>query len=119
MFQIEPILWLQSFESPVVTWLLSVVTMLGYTSVYIALIISLAFGLHLRRSLSVLLALVVAGILTGSLKNGLAFPRPSDIDARVVEPGQGQFAPLLDSGRRYKLLGTAAAGGLGGCSCTT
>jgi len=98
MFQIEPILWLQSFASPVLTWLLSAVTMLGYTWVYVALILSLAFGLRLRPSLSVLLALLIAGTLIGALKNGLALPRPSDIDARVVDPGEGPSVPLLDSG---------------------
>ncbi|UCF06550.1 MAG: phosphatase PAP2 family protein [bacterium] len=98
MFQIEPILWLQSFESPVVTWVLSAITKLGYTPVYIALVICLVFGLRLRPGLSVLLALLIAGILTDGLKSGLTLPRPSDIDARVVEPGHGPSAPLLDSG---------------------
>jgi membrane-associated phospholipid phosphatase len=87
MFQTDFVVWLQSLGSPILTWLLSTVTLLGYAPVYIALMLTLAFGMRLRPSLAVLLALLVAGISTDALKTGLALPRPSDIDARVQEPG--------------------------------
>lgn len=98
MFQAEPILWLQSFESPAIAWLLGTVSLLGYTPVYIALIIILAFGVRLRPGLAVLVALLLAGITTGSLKQGVAFPRPSDIDARVVAPMAGTTGPVFEHG---------------------
>ncbi|UCF69195.1 MAG: phosphatase PAP2 family protein [Acidobacteriota bacterium] len=88
MFQAEPILWLQSFESPAITSLLLAVSLLGYAVVYTALIIGLAFGCRLRPSLAVLLALIISGILTNGFKEGLAIPRPNDIDTRVSEPGE-------------------------------
>ncbi len=98
MFKTELILWLQSFESPPLTWALSTVTLLGYTPVYVALVIGLAFGLRLRPSLRVLVALLLAGVLTEALKSISALPRPSDIDARVNEPADSPPVPVLDRG---------------------
>lgn len=87
MFQADFVIWLQSLGSPILTWLLSTVTLLGYTPVYVALVMTLAFGVRLRPSLAVLVGLLLTGIVTGALKTSLALPRPSDIDARVQEPG--------------------------------
>ena len=83
MFQAEPIVWLQSFESPALTWFLGAVSWLGYTPVYISLILGLIFAVKLRPSLSVLLALLITGLLTQTLKDGFALPRPSQVDERV------------------------------------
>lgn len=98
MFQIEPILWLQSLESAGLTWLMSTITLLGYTPVYALLIISVTFGVRLRQGIFVLLAMLIAGIMTDGLKRGLKFPRPSDIDIRVIEPGKGRPPLLVDGG---------------------
>ncbi|MEE9131484.1 MAG: phosphatase PAP2 family protein [Phycisphaerales bacterium] len=89
MFQIDIIIWLHSLRSPALTWCLSTVSFLGYTPVYAALILVFAFGIRLRPSLAVFLGLLLAGILTNTLKTGLALPRPSDIHARAGEPGDG------------------------------
>ncbi len=86
MFQIEPILWLQSFDAPGLAWFLSFVSTLGYTRVYVAMILVLVFGARLRPGLAVLAAMLLVGLLTHGLKHGLAFPRPDDIDARVAAP---------------------------------
>lgn len=98
MFQAEPIIWLQTFASPSLTWVMSAITSLGYTPVYIALGIVMVFGFRLRPSLGVVLALLLSGILTESLKSGLALPRPSDVDARVVEPTDASHMPLVAQG---------------------
>jgi membrane-associated phospholipid phosphatase len=89
MFQTEPILWLQAHSSPALTWLMSVVTLLGYAPTYAALVLALAFRFRMRRVLGVALALVVSVLLTEGLKDGLALPRPSDVDSRVVALGFG------------------------------
>ena len=86
MFQVEPILWLQAHSSTALTWLLSAVTLLGYAPAYVAAVLTLAFGVRLRPGLSVLTTLLVCGLLTEGLKDGLALPRPSDLDARVLAP---------------------------------
>ena len=98
MFQIEPVLWLQSFESPGLTWLMSTISWLGYTIVYATLLIVLIFGVRLKQGLFVFLALIICGILTSGLKNGLMFPRPSDVDIRVIEPGFERPPLLVDGG---------------------
>ena len=98
MFQIEPVLWLQSLESPGLTWLMSTISLLGYTSVYATLLIVLIFGVRFKQSLFVFLAIVICGILTDGLKRGLMLPRPSDVDVRVIEPGHERPPQLVDGG---------------------
>ncbi len=84
MFQIEPILWLRALASPGMDWLMATVSKLGYSEVYGTIMFCLIFGYHLKKGLAVMVAAFLVGLLTFSLKNGLAFPRPSDIDIRVL-----------------------------------
>jgi membrane-associated phospholipid phosphatase len=84
MFQTEPILWLQAHSSTALTWLLSAITLLGYAPGYVAAVLALAFGFRLRPGLGVLVTLLVCGLLTEGLKDGLALPRPYAVDARVL-----------------------------------
>ncbi len=98
MFQIEPILWLQSFDSPGISWLMSTVSSLGYSSFYGALIIAIIFGLKLKKGLVIFMAMVVCGLLTHGMKSGLKFPRPSDIDIRIFEPGMAPPPRLVEKG---------------------
>lgn len=101
MFQVEPIIWLQSFESPFFTWLMTTVSSLGYSVVYGILISIITFGINVRKGLAIFMILAINGIMTDGLKRGLKFPRPSDIDVRVIEPGQ------VPSGRLVELGGAA------------
>ncbi len=98
MFQIEPVLWLQSLESPGLTWLMSTISWLGYSVVYATLIIVVIFGVRLKHGFFVFLAMLISGILTDGLKRGLMMPRPSDVDIRVIEPGNEQPPLLVDGG---------------------
>ena len=99
MFQTDYVIWLQSLGSPIVTWLLYIVTLLGYPLAYMALIMTLAFGVRLRPSLAVLLGILLTGISTEAMKTGFALPRPSDIDARVQEPGDASPPiPVVERG---------------------
>ncbi len=98
MFQVEPVLWLQSFESPGLTWLMSTITSLGYTPVYATLLIVIIFGIRLKQGLFIFLVILINGILVDGLKSGLMFPRPSDVDIRVVEPGHVRPPLLIDRG---------------------
>ena len=86
MFQIEPTLWLQGYQSTAMTWLMAGITLLGYTPVEIGFVIILAFGFRLRPGLGILLALLLCGVVTESLKSAFALPRPSDVDPRVIQP---------------------------------
>jgi membrane-associated phospholipid phosphatase len=84
VFQVEPILWLQSHGSPPLTALLSLVTLLGYTPAYAAALLVLAFAVRLRPSLGVLGGVLLAGLLAEGLKDGIAYPRPDEVDDRVA-----------------------------------
>lgn len=98
MFQAEPIVWLQAFGSPALTGVLRGVTLLGYTPVYIGLFLFLAFAVRFRPALYVLVALSFAAIATDTLKMAVGFPRPSDADERVIEPGDTPPVPLVARG---------------------
>lgn len=105
MFEIGPVVWLQSFATPALTGVMRGVTQLGYTPVYAALLLLLSFAVRLRPALGVLLALLLNGVMTGALKTTIAFPRPSHLDARLLEPGTASPPALgaLDAGGFWSL----------------
>jgi membrane-associated phospholipid phosphatase len=86
MFQIEPVLWLQSFESPSLTWLMTQISLLGYMQAYVAIVLILTFVYRLRAGLCVLTALIVCGLAVDTLKSSLQLPRPMHADDRVRDP---------------------------------
>lgn len=98
MFQAEPVLWLQSFQSPAVTMILGWVTLLGYSIVYSLLSMILAYGYRIRPSLCLIIGMMICGLITMAGKNGLKYPRPCDVDARIVEPGFEQPVHLTERG---------------------
>lgn len=98
MFQVEPIEWLQSFESSFFTMIMFTVSLLGYSIVYGILIAIITFGFNVRKGLSIFMILAIGGIMTDGFKRGLKFPRPSDIDIRVKEPGQEPSLKLVEMG---------------------
>jgi len=98
MFQVEPVLWLQSIGSPPLTWLLTAVTLLGYTPVYATAMVVLAFALRLRPSLAIVGGLLLAGVLTEAVKYAVEYPRPDEVDHRVVESFAGHRLELTHGG---------------------
>ncbi len=98
MFQADPVIWLQSFESPGLNWLMITISNLGYSVVYGVLMTCLIFGYRLKQGLCVAMAAFLVGVLTFGLKNGFEFPRPSHIDVRVEEPGQVPITPFMERG---------------------
>ena len=85
MFQVEPILWLQSIGGRPLVWLLSGVTLLGYTPVYVVVSLVMAFARRLRPTLAVLGGLLLSALLTEGFKDTVAFPRPDEVDSRVMK----------------------------------
>ncbi len=91
MFQVAPILWLQSFDWPPLGWLLTGVTLLGYAPGYVLLVLTMAFAARLRPTMAVAGGLLLSMLLTEGLKDGVAFPRPDAVDSRVRPSfGSGQ-----------------------------
>jgi membrane-associated phospholipid phosphatase len=84
VFQIEPILFLQSFASTPLTLFLSTVTLMGNGVVYVLPLLVLVFAVRLRPGLCVVGGVVLAALLTEGLKDAVAYPRPDEVDARVA-----------------------------------
>lgn len=104
MFEADPNLWLQSFSAPWLLWLMVAISELGTATFYMLAILLLAFGVRLKATLGVLLALVVAGAVTSAAKLGFALPRPSEVDARVLDKGETGQA-LVDDGAAQTFWG--------------
>jgi membrane-associated phospholipid phosphatase len=87
MFHIDPILWLQSWSSPTLTWVMNVVSLLGYTRAYVAMTMALGFAYRLRPALALLLLLALSAVLTDTAKTVTALPRPDRLDRTVQALG--------------------------------
>ncbi|VUL65609.1 phosphatase PAP2 family protein [Stenotrophomonas maltophilia] len=88
MFQTHWHLWLQqTFDAGGMLSLMHFISLLGYEMAYTALILLCAFGARLRAGLCVMLAVLLMACATHAIKQGAALPRPSDVDARVLDEG--------------------------------
>src|SRR5215204_3319799 len=76
MFELHPIIWLQSWESPALTAVMNGISLLGYTRAYVAIAIFLAFALRLRAAIALLVVVGLSGALTDIAKTAAATPRP-------------------------------------------
>lgn len=101
MFQTQWHLWLQhTFDAG---WMLSVmqfISLLGYEMAYTALILVCAFGARLRAGLCVMLAVLLMACATHAIKQSAALPRPSDVDAAVLDKGEPSHPFVVDGGGR-------------------
>lgn len=85
MFEVEPILWLQAFKAGWFFDLMTTLSWLGEGWLYTPAILLLAFAGKLRPALALLLAMALTGALTDLAKAGFGLPRPSEVDARVLD----------------------------------
>ena len=83
-FQVDPVLWVQSWASPAMTRVMNGVSLLGYVPSCIAIAVLLAFGFRLRAGASLLLLIALTAVLTQATKVIVSFPRPDAVDTRVV-----------------------------------
>ncbi len=97
MFEVEPILWLQAFKAGWFFDLMTVLSWLGEGWLYTPLVLLLAFAGRLRPALGLLLAMALVGALTDLAKDGFGLPRPSEVDARVLDK-QRSGRHLVDAG---------------------
>ncbi len=82
MFDVHPIIWLQSWASPTLTAVMNGVSLLGYTRAYVAIAILLAFAFRLRAAVPLLILIALSAALTDIAKTSASMPRP-DADSRV------------------------------------
>ena len=82
MFDVNPILWLQSWASSALTAVMNGISLLGYTRSYVAIAVLLAFAFRLRAAVPVLVLLALNGAITDIAKTAASMERP-DADSRV------------------------------------
>ena len=82
MFEVHPIVWLQSWASPTLTAAMNGISLLGYTRAYVAIIALMAFGFGARVAVPLLVLVSLNAALTDVAKVAAEMPRP-DADSRV------------------------------------
>ena len=82
MFDVDPVVWLQSWASPALTAVMNAISTLGYTRAYIAIAALLAFGFRQRAAIPLLVLLALNGAFTDVAKTAASLQRP-DADSRV------------------------------------
>jgi membrane-associated phospholipid phosphatase len=90
--------WLQSMGSSAATALLTGVTSLGYLPFHAFLIVTLAFGVRLRPGLAVLGAVLLTGLVTDGAKEVVGFPRPDQIDDRLMRTTASRGEAIVSRG---------------------
>ena len=82
MFEVHPIIWLQSWASPALTAVMNGISLLGYTRAYVAIAALLLFAFRVRPAVALLVLIAVNGAFTDIAKTAASMPRP-DADTRV------------------------------------
>lgn len=96
MFQTDFHVWLQGlFDAGWMLPLMTGISTLGYAPAYLLLIAICAFGVRLRGGLSVMLTVLLMAGATSVVKHTIDLPRPSDVDARVLDKGRSGHALVV------------------------
>ena len=82
MFDVHPIVWLQSWAWGTLTATMNGISLLGYTRAYIAIAALLAFGFRIRAAVPLLVLISLSAAFTDIAKTAASMPRP-DADSRV------------------------------------
>jgi membrane-associated phospholipid phosphatase len=77
------VLWLQQWASPALTEIMRAVSLVGYVPSCVAIAIVCGFGGRLRLGVMLILAIVLADVMTVAAKVAFESPRPDAVDARV------------------------------------
>ena len=98
MFSVDPHIWLQTVLAwPWMLPLMEAVSALGYAPAYAIAIAVITFGVRLRVGITLMLAIALMTGTTYYIKHTADLPRPSDVDARVLNKGKTGRA-LVDAG---------------------
>jgi membrane-associated phospholipid phosphatase len=94
LFQTGPNRWLQAHGSAAVTGVMSAISLIGFTGVYIAVGVMLAFGYRLRAGAALLVILALNAVLADAAKIVVSYPRPDSVDSRVESLTTGMTEAL-------------------------
>jgi membrane-associated phospholipid phosphatase len=82
MFELHPIIWLQSWATPALTGVANGISLLGYTRAYVAIAVLLAFGFGKRAAVALLVLIALNAAFTDMAKRAASTPRP-DANSQV------------------------------------
>jgi membrane-associated phospholipid phosphatase len=96
MFQSEPVLWLQGFATEWLTAFMVLVSELGHSKLYVALVLVVLFGMSRRAGIILLQIVLWNAVLSGVAKDLFELPRPAEVDTSVqllaeTEPNDALF----------------------------
>lgn len=102
MFQTEPIVFLQSFANPLLTFIMKGMAVTGYTWFLSVVILLVMLGLDFRKGFQVFQIVIWTGIITSIAKDLFALPRPIWVDFNVqdYESGHPNLSPFNGMGAR-------------------
>lgn len=102
MFQTEPILYLQSLASDLLTFLMVAITQMGYEPFYVGVICFIMLGVNFRRGFLLVQLFLWQGVINDILKDFFALPRPVDVDSNVqrLDEGRPDRSPFSSMGAR-------------------
>jgi len=83
MFQTEINVFLQSFETDLLTKIFFLITSLGFKEFFLAFVIIFMFGIDFKKGLVLTHVLIVTGLITELLKHFFSLPRPYHVDSNV------------------------------------
>jgi hypothetical protein len=72
VFDLDPIIWLQSWSSPALTAVMNGISLLGYTRAYVAFATLLVFAFRQRAAIALLVLIGLNGALTDIAKTAAA-----------------------------------------------
>ena len=98
MFQTDIIFFLQSFESPLLTILMKIITSLGNKEFFFIIIIAIMSGIDFRKGFILTQVLIMTGLITELCKEMFALPRPWFVDKSISTFGKELVTNFIDSG---------------------
>lgn len=103
MFLTEINIFFQSFSSDFLTAIFRFFSFVGSANVIIPLMIGIIFGIHFRIGTMLIHLVFWNGVITDFLKDFFALPRPFNVDAAVLLPGEGitNPTPFKGSGAKH------------------
>ena len=83
MFDVDPVVWLQSWATPALTAVMNGISILGYTRAYVAITVLMAFAFRMRIAIALLVLIALSGAFTDATKAAVAAPRPGWVSGSV------------------------------------
>jgi membrane-associated phospholipid phosphatase len=85
MFETEFHRWLQTFNAPVIEYIMRGITFFGQEEFYALLMLGVIFGVDRKKGFLLTQILLWVSLTTAFLKHAIALPRPVDVDTLVKD----------------------------------